>query len=74
MGKFDKEHKQPYEMITTRVSMERGKISIIYDKNREEYLIGQGLTIENAHEGGPYGCRTVFDKEDAYSELIDMVE
>lgn len=74
MGRFDNSFKQPYEIITTRMSMERGSVSIIYDRNREEYLIGFGLTIENANEGGPYGCRTVFDEEDAYSELICMIE
>ena len=74
MGRFDNSFKQPYELVTTRVSMTRGVCSIIYDRNREEYLVGKGITVENAHEGGPYGCRTVFDKDDAYSELIEMVE
>ncbi len=70
----ENQYKQPYIVRAERTSMRRGKVVILEDRNKEEYLIGIGLTVDNANTGGPYGCRTVFDLEDAYTELTSMCD
>lgn len=66
-------YKQPY-LVRAERSSTRGAIVIIEDRNAEEYLVGIGLTVENANIGGPYGCRTFYDYEDAQAELTQMCD
>ena len=74
MSRFDRPLKQPYEIIATRVSVTRGTVTIIHDKNSEKYYTGIELTLENIGEGGPYGCIESSCKDDAYNDLSNLIE
>jgi len=74
MARFDKAFKQPYEVIATRFSQDRGDCSIIYNKNSEIYYIGIGINVDNIKYGGDYGVRESATKEDAYNELYALTD
>ena len=67
--------KQPYQHLAGRMSMSMGgMINIIHDRDADIYYVGFMLTVENIHEGGPRGCRTSYDEDDAYSDLAEMAD
>jgi len=69
----DLPRKQPYKHIAGRMNVENGRmVHIIHDEDQDIYYTGFMLTIENIHVGGPYGCRTSYDKDDAYNDMSDM--
>jgi len=74
MSRFDRPFKKQYELISTRFSPTRGDISVIYDKNNEFYLIGIGLTLDNVQDGGPYGSREAYTREDALNEMRRLID
>jgi len=74
MGMYDRAFKQPYEVIATRYTQERGDVSIIYDKNTEVYFIGIGINLDNIKYGGEFGVREAVTEEDAYNELYSLTD
>ena len=60
--------KQPYELLAMRATA-RGMVAVIHDRDENIYYVGVGLTIGNLKEGGPYGCRTYYDKEEALEQI-----
>ena len=73
MSKFDRSFKKQYVVISTRISDVRGPVTVLYDKNNEFYLVGIGLTLDNVKEGGPYGVRRCYTKEDAMNEMSSLM-
>jgi len=74
MSRFDRPFKNPYELVSTRFSPTRGDVAVIYDKNSEIYLVGIGLTLDNVQEGGPYGSREAYTREDAMNEMYNLID
>lgn len=74
MSKFDRAFKQPYELVSTRYSQTRGDISIYRDRNREVYIVGINLTLENIKEGGEYGVREFITRDDAYNYAMSLAD
>lgn len=65
--------KQPYRKGSSRVNMSTGHVyTIIIDDDEQIFYVGRGLTIENLNEGGPYGCYTFYDREEAADKLSEL--
>jgi len=73
MSEYNRPRKNPYDIIAVRATMDGRTVRIIHDYDEDIYWVGINLTLENLHEGGPYGCRTCYDKEDARAEMEDMI-
>ena len=74
MNPGDMPRKNPYVPLGGRFCIAKGKqINIIQDKDRDIYYVGLELTIENLHEGGPYGCHTLYDLDDARDKVEELM-
>lgn len=72
MGQFDRPRKNCFEEIATRVADDGRMVTIIKDIDEGVYWVGYDLTLDNLNEGGPYGCYTKYDEEDARAQMEDM--
>lgn len=71
--RHDNPSKNPWVIVATRPADNGHMVTIIEDIDEDIFYVGYGLTLGNVKEGGPHGCYTLYDKDDAYSKMEDMI-
>ncbi len=65
--------KNPFVIVAVRAAYDGRTIRVIQDVDEGVFWVGYDLTLENLNEGGPYGCNTFYDLNDAKNEMEDLV-
>jgi len=60
--------KKPFELKQHKLNSSGLMVAVIEDIDTGVFYIGVGLTVDNVNEGGPWGCRTYYDEDEAMDD------